>query len=185
MVDMSSLTGTYTLGPDSATLTVRTGKRGAAAKAGHNLQITVSSWSATLELAEDPAASKLTLSADSRSLRTIGGSGGVQTLGDDEKTNIDKAIDDEVLKGGPISFTSSHVHPGDGEGALHVHGELNLLGHRGPLEFTLRIGEDGRLSGAATVVQTAFGMKPYSALFGTLKVTDEVQVAVDGTLPTT
>lgn len=185
MVNMTSHIGTYALGPDSATLTVRTGKRGAAAKAGHNLQITVSSWSATLELADDPAASKLTLSADSRSLRTIAGSGGVQTLGDDEKANIDKAIDDEVLKGGPISFESSRVQSGDVDGELHVHGELNLLGHRGPLEFTLRIDQDGRLHGEATVLQTTFGMKPYSALFGTLKVTDEVQVSVDGTLPST
>lgn len=185
MFAMSPNTGTYTLGPDSATLTVQTGKRGAAAKAGHDLQITVSSWSATLELAPDPADSKLTLNADSRSLRTIAGSGGVQTLGDDERANIDKTIDNEVLKGGAISFRSTHVHPGHGEGELHVHGELNLLGRTGPLEFTLRIGADGRVRGEATVVQTAFGMKPYSALFGTLKVADEVRVSVDGTLPTT
>ena len=40
--------GSYTLGPEQATLTVRTGKGGAAAKAGHNLQIEVTSWSAAL-----------------------------------------------------------------------------------------------------------------------------------------
>jgi polyisoprenoid-binding protein YceI len=38
---------------------------------------------------------------------------------------------------------------------------------------------DGGLTGEATVKQTAFGIKPYSALFGTLKVADEVRVAIE------
>lgn len=179
---MTTPTGTYTLGPDSATLTVRTGKRGAAAKAGHNLQITVSSWTAALTLAPEPTDSKLTLSADSRSLRVIAGTGGVQELTDEDKSNIEQTIDDEVLKGGAIAFESTHIHPAGESGELHVHGDLNLLGNTRPLEFTLNIAPDGHLTGHATVRQTDFGMKPYSALFGTLKVTDEVEVEVDGQL---
>ena len=35
------------------------------------------------------------------------------------------------------------------------------------------------MSGSATVAQTAFGMKPYSALFGALKVADEVEIEID------
>lgn len=184
---MASLTGTYTLGPDSATLTVRTGKRGAAAMAGHNLQIEVSSWSATLELAEDLAASKLSLTADSRSLQVIDGTGGAKPLGEDDKQSILQSIDEDVLKGGPISFESAKIHSaadhGGAEEDLHVHGNLNLLGNTGPIEFTLRLDEAGRLTGAATIVQSAFGIKPFSILFGTLKVADEVEVSVDGTLP--
>ena len=42
---------------------------------------------------------------------------------------------------------------------------------------------DGRLTGTATVKQTDWGMKPYTALFGTLKVADEVEVAIDAGLP--
>lgn len=180
---MSSHTGSYSLGPDCATLKVKTGKTGAAAKAGHDLDIRVSTWSAQLELAADPGASSLSLSADSRSLRVLAGSGGMQSLGDDDRANIEKTIDDEVLKGGPISFRSTAVHAGAGAGMLHVHGELNLLGRSGPVEFALRIDDDGHFAAAATVVQTAFGMKPFSALFGTLKVSDAVEVSVDGTLP--
>ena len=180
---MSASTGNYTLGPDTATLTVRTGKRGAAAAAGHNLQITVASWSATLELASDPVGSRLSLNADSRSLRVLSGSGGAQQLGKDDMSNIETTIDTEVLKGGPIRFESTHIHAGADDGALHVHGELNLLGHTGPLEFTLKLDDAGHLGATATVVQTAFGMKPYSTLFGTLKVADEVEVSVEGALP--
>lgn len=184
---MPSHTGTYTLGPDSATLTIRTGKRGAAAMAGHNLQITVSSWSATLTLAEAPDASTLSLTADSRSLRVIEGTGGAQSLGEDDKLSIQQSIDGDVLKGGAISFESTKIHSAADHGGaaedIHVHGNLTLLGNTGPIEFTLQLDDAGHLTGAATVVQTAFGIKPFSILFGTLKVADEVEVSVDGNLP--
>ena len=45
---MSLQTGTYRLGPDDGTLSVRTGRTGAAAKAGHDLLIHVTAWEATL-----------------------------------------------------------------------------------------------------------------------------------------
>ena len=41
---MASQHGTHTLGPQDGTLTVLTGKGGAAAKAGHNLTIEVTRW---------------------------------------------------------------------------------------------------------------------------------------------
>jgi polyisoprenoid-binding protein YceI len=179
---MSSHSGRYNLGPDNATLTVRTGRTGAAAKAGHNLEIRVAAWSAQLELDEDPAAVSLSLEVDSRSLKVLAGSGGMQALGDEDKANIETTINDEVFKAREIAFHSTSVHD-DGSGGLHVHGELNLLGRTGPVEFTLAIAEDGHLSGSAEVVQTAFGIKPYSALFGTLKLTDEVKIEFDGRLP--
>lgn len=42
------------------------------------------------------------------------------------------------------------------------------------------VGEDAdRYRGSATVTQSAFGIKPYSGMFGTLKVRDAVQVEFD------
>jgi polyisoprenoid-binding protein YceI len=87
---------------------------------------------------------------------------------------------EEVLKGTPIAYRSTRVTPAGG--GLHVDGELELNGRRAPVGFDLTVA-DGRLRGAATVTQTAFGMKPYSALFGTLKVLDDVRVEVDAALP--
>jgi polyisoprenoid-binding protein YceI len=173
-------TEAYSLGPQDATLTVHTGKTGAAAKAGHNLTIEVTGWQATLDLGDAPA---LTLTADPRSLRVLDGHGGMQALGDDDKDNIKKSIDREVLKGTTIAFRSTAVTPGP-DGHLTVAGELELWGARRPLTFDLAVGADGALSGRAVVTQTAFGVKPYSTLFGTLKVADDVEVRVDGRLPT-
>jgi hypothetical protein len=158
------------LGPDNATLTVRTGKGGAAAKAGHNLVLEVTRWSGRLD--DDSAE----LTADARSLRVRSGSGGISPLGDEEKAGIAQTIDDEVLKGTAIAFRSTSVaRAGD---ALEVAGELELAGRRRPLTFTLH-DAGGAVAGSARIKQTDWGMKPYSALFGTLKVADEVEVAIE------
>jgi hypothetical protein len=160
-------------GPENALLTVRTKRTGAASKAGHDLLIEVTSWSATLDPEGDP---ELTLSADSRSLRVLEGTGGIQALGDDDKAGIQQTIDDEVLEGTPIEFRSTRLELGD---PIRVEGELELRGERRPIAFELTPAGDGRLTGTAVVRQSEWGMKPYSALFGTLKVADEVEVAVD------
>ena len=159
-----------TFGPENATLTVSTKRTGAAAKAGHDLLMEVTSWSATLDRDADPA---LTLTADSGSLRVLEGSGGIQALGDDEKAGIEQTIAEEVLMGTPIEFRSTAVEGG------RLEGELEIAGQRHPISFELAGDEDGRLTGSATVKQSDWGMKPYSALFGTLKVADEVEVAFE------
>ena len=172
--------GSYTLGPAEGTLTVRTGKAGAAAKAGHNLVIEVTAWQATLDLA-DTASAAVALTADARSLRVRSGSGGMGSLGDEEKASIAQSIDDDVLKGGTIAFRSSAVD--EAPGGLRVQGDLDLLGATRPVVFDLDAGDDGRLSGRIRFKQSDWGIKPFSALFGTLKVADEVEVGVDAKLP--
>jgi polyisoprenoid-binding protein YceI len=181
---MSIATGKYELGPDDAKLTVHTRKGGAAAKAGHNLTIEVTDWSGTLDVGDDPAATSIELSADAGSLVVVEGHGGIQALGDDEKSSIKQTIAEDILKDGTISFRSSSIEPSENGGPLHVRGDLELVGTTGPVTFDLETGDDGRLDAIATIKQTDFGIKPYSALFGTLKVLDEVEIQVAGHLPT-
>jgi polyisoprenoid-binding protein YceI len=173
---------THTLGPDDAKLTVRTGRKGAAAKAGHDLLIEVTAWQATLDVAQDPAQTTLTLSADARSFQVLDGTGGVQKLGDDDKAKIKQSIDDDVLKGCTIEFRSRSAEP-SADGRMTVSGDLELFGDQRPVAFELAIAEDGRLTGAATVKHSDWGVKPYSAMFGALKVADEVRIEVDGRVP--
>jgi hypothetical protein len=179
---MSIDPGTYTLGPDSGELLVRTGRSGAAAKAGHDLVIEVGSWNATVEVARDGGQSRVALTADGGSLSVREGKGGIQALGDDDKRGIRETIDQEILKRTAISFHSNAVTESTDAGRLRVQGELELLGRRSPISFDLTLGQDGTLSAAAVVKQTGWGIKPYSALFGTLKVADEVEITFAGTL---
>ena len=178
---MSIPAGTYRLGPRDGTLSVRTGRGGAAAKAGHDLLMRVTDWQATLEVGEDAAAIVVSLDVDPTSLRVREGTGGMQPLGDDDKANIEQTINDEVLLRRPITFHSTDVQAG--EGRLGVQGKLTLLGNARPVAFDLTVGADGTLAGTTIVKQTDWGMTPYSALFGALKVSDEVEVALDARLP--
>lgn len=171
--------GHYELGPDNATLRVKTGRHGAAAKAGHDLVIEVQSWEATLNVADDVAQSTLELTADATSLHVVEGVGGMQALGDDDKTDIRKTIDNDVLKKKAIEFKSSSVS--DAGSGLAVSGDLSMGGKSKPVDFTID-GDGGKLTGSASVKQSDWGIKPYSALFGALKVNDEVTVEVDGSL---
>jgi polyisoprenoid-binding protein YceI len=173
--------GTYTLGPQNATLTVRTGRRGAIAKVGHDLRIEVTGWGATVEIAPDPTQSVLELDADSNSLQVREGTGGIQSLGDDDRAGINATIIKDVLKGTAIVFRSRSVEP-EGEGRLSVEGDLELAGGINPVTFTLDLGDDGHVRATALLTQSAWGMKPYTAMFGALKVADNVEVSVDGTL---
>ena len=170
---------THRYGPDTATLSVRTRRGGAAAKAGHDLLIHVTRWEGTLETGEDPLATSAALTADAGSLRVREGTGGIQSLGDEDRANIEQTIDDEVLKRGDIAFRSTRVEPG-ADGRLSMEGVLTLAGRTKPIAFDLQIGDDGHVSATAVITQTRWGMKPYSALFGTLKVLDDVEVSLEG-----
>jgi hypothetical protein len=173
--------GTYRFGPDNGTLEVRTRRTGAAAKAGHNLRFRVTAWDATLTIGEDGAHTGVTLDADGGSLRVLEGTGGVHGLADGDKAEIERTLDDEVLKRERISFRSSRVEAGDGT-VLHVQGDLTLNGTTAPLQFEVDVADGGGVRAVAVVRQTAWGMKPYSTLFGALKVVDEVQVQIDTSL---
>ncbi len=173
---------THWLGPHNATLSVHTRRSGAAAKAGHDLVIHVTSWEASLEIGEDPAQAAIELTADAGSLRVHQGTGGMQALGDDDKASIQQTIDDEVLKREHIVFHSTWVQSVTDGGRFRVQGDLTLVGKTQPIEFDLAVGDDGALSATAVVKQTTWGMKPYSGLFGALKVVDEVEVVLDGHL---
>ncbi len=174
--------GTHRLGPGNSTLAVRTRRGGAAAKAGHDLEIGVTAWEATLEVGEDPETTSAELTADAGSLRVRKGTGGMQALGDDDKANIHQTIDDEVLKRQDIVFRSTRVQSAADGSRLSVEGDLTLVGTTQPITFDLAVGGDGTLSATVVVTQTRWGMKPYSALFGALKVKDEVEVVLEGHL---
>ncbi|MDX6570117.1 MAG: hypothetical protein QOH15_2695 [Gaiellales bacterium] len=162
---------------------MKTGRTGAAAKAGHNLLIHVTSWSATIVVAPDPADSTAELDADAASLRVREGHGGMQALGEDDKVSIVKSIDEDVLGRQQITFRSTSARAtADGRG-LHLEGDLTLVGKTRPVAFAVEVDDNDRLVGGCVLKQSDWGIKPYSTLFGALKVVDEVEVAIEAVLP--
>jgi polyisoprenoid-binding protein YceI len=173
-------TGTHRLGPDNATLQVRTFREGIASRAGHDLVIDVTRWEATLTVAQDPAQSAVELSADPRSLEVREGVRGVKPLTDKDRAEIRRNIDAKVLGDRPISFRSDAVEvAGDG---LSARGDLTMAGASRPVSARLALSPDGHVTGTIPLTQSEWGIKPYRGLMGALKVRDAVEVVLDARL---
>ncbi|MBW3652994.1 MAG: YceI family protein [Actinobacteria bacterium] len=164
--------GTHSIGPSNGSLRVKTGREGAAAKAGHNLVIGVNSWDATVEGGDSPS---IKLTADPSSMEVIEGSGGAKALTDDDKADINKSITDKVLGTSQITFESTEVTDS------HAKGDLSIAGNSQTVDVPLKIDGD-TISGSVTLSQKDFGIKQFKALMGALKVTDEVTVEFEGKL---
>jgi polyisoprenoid-binding protein YceI len=164
------------LGPGDGTVEVHTYREGAAKKVGHDLVIDVRAWSATVDTEAGGGLSAVSFEVDSTSLHVREGNNGLKPLSDKDRIEIRKTIDAKILHGSPITFRSSGV---DGS---TISGELTIDGTTRPASFTLAVA-DGRAAGTLIVTQTEFGITPYKALMGALKVRDEVEVVLDIKLP--
>jgi polyisoprenoid-binding protein YceI len=164
------------LGPDDATLLVRTYREGMAGMAGHDLVIEVTRWEANVDL----AAGTIELSTDPRSLEVREGLRGVKPLTDKDRDEIRRNIDEKVLHGRPITFRSRIVHA---NGRLHVEGDLTMAGSTHPVTADLDLDAAGRVSGTIPLTQSDWGIKPYRGLMGALKVRDAVEIVIEGRLP--
>lgn len=164
------------LGPDSGSIVVKTSREGPAAKAGHDLVIDVTGWSAEMDLDRGT----VSLDVDPRSLKVREGVGGVKGLSGPEKRQIEKAIDRKVLRGRPISFRSTSVEAGGPGGTAVVTGELTLGGETRPLRVLVALHGHGSASATVPMRQSTWGMKPYSTMMGALRVRDEVEVVLTG-----
>jgi polyisoprenoid-binding protein YceI len=171
---VAATTGNFRLGPDAGRVVIKTGRAGLAAKAGHDLTIEVTRWSAQVEVPaeDDGGQSAATVSAelDLGSLEVREGTGGAMPLTDRDRREIKKQIAG-ILRGGTASFASTRVIP---SGAIE--GTVTLNGKTQPARLQLTDSGSGRYRGSATLAQTGFGIKPYTGFFGALKLKDEVVV---------
>jgi polyisoprenoid-binding protein YceI len=174
--------GTHSLGPDNASLQVRTYREGVAAKAGHDLIIEVTRWDATVAIAGESAGSTIELNADPHSLEIREGLRGVKPLTDKDRVEIRKNIDEKILRSHPIEFRSTGVRRADG-GRLTVDGDLTMAGSTRPVTAELSVDDGGGVSGTIPLTQSAWGIKPYRGLMGALKVRDEIEIVIAANLP--
>lgn len=173
----------WTLCHDDGELRILTGVAGPAAKMGHRLTIVMESWHAQVTWKNgEPAAAELTV--DVSSLHVRSGEGGVTPLSGPEKlvvrANALKSLD--AKKHPAITFNADAIaKTADGyrlEGSLTIHGKTR------PQVVELAVADAGDtwvLSVDAPVIQTEFGVKPFSLLMGSMKVADEVTVSFRAT----
>ena len=172
--------GTYSLGPETASLRIRTGRSGAAAKAGHDLLIEVTDWSATIESAtEDPGATQVVAQ---RRCALVAGARGHRRHKVARTTTTRTTSARRSTRRSSRARRSSSPPPAAREHGRRARG----LGRAGadsraaiPSSFALALRQRRRGQRHARMRQSDWGMKPYSALFGTLKVADELAIELE------
>lgn len=178
--------GTHDFGPAEGELRVNVFREGAAARMGHDLVFQVRNWSATVIVdPSDLSRSSLQATAEVGSFSVLIAIGGAKPLnrGDraDIKRNIEQILDTRRFP--TIDFRSTSVSMVD-ETRATLSGELTIAGTTRPVDVALAL-TGGRAKATLTVVQSQWGIKPFKALMGALKVRDAVEVILDVAIPMT
>ncbi|MGH3292484.1 MAG: YceI family protein [Trebonia sp.] len=187
---MADITGTFELGPSNGRVLVKTGREGLAARAGHDLTMEITQWSArvTVPAAEDGGMAAVTLTAelDLGSLAIREGTGGAKPLSDRDRRDIQGQARKILGDAAKASFASTRVIPASSGSASAngaIEGTLTLRGTSRPLRLQVTSPAPGSYRGGATIRQTDFGITPYSGFFGALKLKNEVTVEFEVSIP--
>jgi polyisoprenoid-binding protein YceI len=157
-----------------------TSRDGLAAQAGHDLTIEINDWSAELTVSEDLQPVALTVRVDLKSLSVLDGTGGVKPLTNRDRLEI-AANARKSLKSTqfPVATFSATGFESAGDGGGVVPGTLALAGAERPVRLDVASTGPDRYLVTGSVRQTDFGIKPYSAFLGALRVSDIVSVRAE------
>jgi hypothetical protein len=164
--------------PTSSECRVYTRRTGVLSAIGHDLELAVDRY----EIDVEEAPLRVRASFDAGSLRVLGAiKGGALLAGElstGDRAQIDRQVAEEVLEAGrhpQIEFASTQVGPAaDG---YRVRGLLRLHGAERPIAFSARR-SGGRLEAEVVLHQPDFGIKPYRAFGGALRLHPDVRVRI-------
>ena len=172
--------GRHSIGQEHGRITLRTSRDGLAAQAGHDLTISASRWTGDLLVTDAGAPAEFRASIDMGALEVVTGTGGLKPLTDRDKREI-AASARKVLKADRYPLASfaatGFVVGGDSSGTIS--GTLTLAGQQRPQHLQVQPVAPDHYRLTTTVRQTDFGIKPYSAFLGSLRVADAVEIEVD------
>ena len=180
---MSLKAGTYSLGGNSGNLHVYTFKEGLLSKLAHDLLIDVTNFKVNLDVPEAGFTSgSLELEIQANSLKVI------CALKDGERTDalkekdiadIEKDMGGKVLhpdKYPTANFRSKAIQEKDG--GYKINGDLNLHGVTKTIDFDIDTNGEN-LKGMISLLQKDYGIKPFKAMLGTLKIKNEINIGFD------
>jgi polyisoprenoid-binding protein YceI len=171
-----------TLDPTQAELLVFTFKEGLLSAIAHDLKIKVTAF--TIQVHGEGQSPAVEARCDATSLRVLtamrDGAPAPSLLSDGDRRKIEGNIVDDVLgarRHAEIRFVGDRLERNASGGGGKLHGRLTVAGRERPVTIPFR--EEGdRLIGEVTLHQPDFGIKPYSAMLGTLKIKPDVRVQV-------
>jgi polyisoprenoid-binding protein YceI len=174
-----------TVEPDAATssITLFTYKEGLLSSVAHDLRFDATGWRAPLARDGDRVSVEVVVPVRGLRVRGQVTSGQVVALRDKDHAEIEGNLQGkhvlDAARHPDLRFTGQGTLPA-GDGPVQVEGALTLAGQTRPLRLTASVRRDGadlRVEGEVRLRQTTWGVKPYSALLGALRVQDEVKVA--------
>ena len=181
------MTGRIDADQTAGDLTLHTGRAGLGSKVGHDLTLRVRQWSAQAGLDDAGNVTSLRVVAVLSSLEVVRGDGGLKPLSDKDKATIlDNAVGAMKAKAHPeMIFEAADLQLAAGD--ARADGQISLAGVTRPAAVDLVIARDGNrvsVQAHAELVQSDFGIKPYSGMLGALKVRDMVEVRAQLTVLT-
>lgn len=164
-----------TFNASNAECLVFTYKDGLLSAVAHDLKIKVTDF--TIEVNEETDDVRGEFIAGSlRVVNAMADGNETTALGEKDKKTIEDTIINDVLHAARhprITFESqAYREKGDG---YQIKGNLELHGSKREVVVEVQP-KDGRLVVETTLHQPDFGMKPYSAMFGTLKIKPDVKI---------
>src|SRR5260221_7336349 len=154
-----------------STLTIHVGKTGIFSGLGHEHEVSAPIHNGTADTGLRPG---VEVHVDARELRVVGKDEPEKDRAEVRKTMLGPEVLDSDQHP-EIVFKSTGAEPG-GPGRWTLHGNLTLHGQTRPVTVQVTL-KDGRYTGAATVKQTDFGIKPPGK--AGVKAKDEVRVELD------
>ncbi|GAA4055804.1 YceI family protein [Streptomyces shaanxiensis] len=171
--------GTYRLGPSTGRLLIKTGRAGLGRRAGHDLTIEATGWFGEAVVAVGaPDGASVSVTVEAGSLEVREGTGGLKALTDADRGEIKRTLAGtgqlNIAEHATITFRSTRV-TGTPQ-SFEITGELTIKGRTHPVTVHGKSDDSGLVRGWATVTQSAWGIKPYTAFLGALRLADEVRV---------
>jgi hypothetical protein len=161
----------HNLDTQKSTLTIHVGKTGAFSGLGHEHEVRAPIHSGTADTGSHPA---VEIHVDARAMRVIGKDEPEKDRAEVQKTMLGpEVLDSERHQ--EIVFKSTGAEPA-GQGQWTLRGNLTLRGQTRPVTVQVTL-KDGRYTGAATVKQTDFGIKPPGK--AGVRAKDEVKIEFD------
>lgn len=174
---MAIAAGEYEIGPQTGRLLVRTFRQGVAAKVGHDLLIEAARWEGHVSVPADSATQPtVSVRIDLGALKILEGTGGIKPLSDGDKQQIQQTMH-KVLRTARhphAAFASTSVKPHDDSATIE--GDLTLTGQTHPQRLKIQQRDEATLTGTTSLVQSRWGIKPYSGFLGALKLRDAVDI---------
>jgi polyisoprenoid-binding protein YceI len=161
----------HNIDTQKSTLTIHVGKTGIFSALGHEHEVRAPIHSGTADTGSHPA---VEVHVDARALRVIGKDEPEKDRAEVQKTMLGpEVLDSERHQ--EIVFKSTGAEPA-GPGRWTLRGNLTLRGQTRPVTVQVTL-KDGHYTGAATVKQTDFGIKPPGK--AGVKAKDEVRIEFD------